>query len=134
MALTDSGVGRIIYRGIPEGGFTMVCEEAVHTGDLLGIGTTLGSVYPVDSDAGEQGRLIAGENGATGDHIQCYVMAILGGFTDGTEAGAVYPSATDGQWTETADTDSSDSDTIVGYVLTETEILAIPSMRPDSTA
>ncbi len=132
MALTD-GVGRIIYRGIPEGGVTMVCEEAVNCGDLLGIGTTLGSVFPVNSDDGEFGRFVAGENGVTGDHIQCYFIAVLGGFTGGTEGNPVYPSDTDGQYTETADTDGSDTDNIIGYVLTETEIMVTP-VRADSTA
>ncbi len=132
MALTDTGVGRIIYRGIPEGGVTMVCEEAVSCGDLLGIGTTLGSVFPVDSDDAEYGRLIAGGNGATGDHIQVYVMSVIGGFTGGTEGNPVYPSGTAGRYTETVDSDGGDTDNIIGYVLTETEIMVTP-VRADST-
>ncbi len=132
MALTE-GVTRYIVKGWPTQGTPMQCAEAVKLGDLVGIDTN-GYVFPVDSDDGEQGRGVAGAKGATGRFIPVYIGAIIGGFTGGTEAGAVYPSGTAGQWTETADVNSSDSDTIVGYVITETMILAIPAMRADSTA
>ena len=132
MALTDSSPGRIIFYGTPEGGFNMDCAERVYAGDLLGISAT-GTVVPVDSDDAQHGRLVAGGNGATGDPIPCYVMAVIGGFTGGTEGAAVYPSGTAGQYTETVDTDSGDSNEIVGYVLSESEILVTP-IRADSTA
>jgi hypothetical protein len=60
-------------------------------------------------------------------------MAVIGGFTDGTEGNAVYTSGTAGQYTETVDTDSGDTNEIVGYVLTETEILVTP-VRAHATA
>ena len=125
MALTDSSAGRIIYRGIPEGGFTMECAERVYTGDLLAVHTD-GTVKPADSDDAEHGILVAGDNGADGDFIPCYVMAVIGGFTGGTEAGAVYTSATAGQYSETVDSTSGDTSEIVGYILSETEILVTP--------
>jgi hypothetical protein len=129
MALTEGT--RKIVAGIPDGGFTMPCAEAVKYGDLLGVSAT-GTVAPVDSDDAEHGRLIAAASGATGEYIPCYWMAVIDGFTGGTEAGAVYPSATPGAYTETADTTAGDSNEIIGYILSETMIMVMPSVRADS--
>ena len=131
MALIEGS--RIIVAGWPTGGFPMECAEAITCGDLIGISST-GLAFPVDSGEGEQGRGVAGKSGTTGRFIPVYIGAIIGGFTGGTEAGALYPSETAGQWTETADVTGSDTNTIVGYVITETMILAIPGVRADSTA
>ena len=131
MALTEGS--RKIVAGWPIGGFPMECAETIKCGDLLAI-SSAGELVPVDSDDGEQARLIAGKSGEDGDFIPCYVGAIVEGFTGCTEAAAIYPSITAGQYTETADTTGSDTNTIIGYALTETMILAIPGMRADSTA
>ena len=131
MALTEGT--RKIVAGIPESGIQMTCAEAIKRGDLLGVDTD-GKVFPVDSDDAEHGRLVAGTDGAADDVIPCYWMAVIDGFTSGTEAAAIYPSSTPGSYTETADTDSGDSDEIVGYALTETMIMVMPAVRADSTA
>ena len=131
MALTEGT--RIIVAACPDIGIFMTTSEAVSQGDLLGIDSN-GYVFPVDSDDGEQGRLVAGSGGASGATIQCYWMAVIDGFTGGTEAAAIYPSTTAGSYTETADTTGSDTNTIVGYVMTETMIMVMPGVRADSTA
>jgi len=133
MALTEGT--RVIYAAAPSFGIPMTVQasKTVKVGDALTVHTD-GTVRPADSDDGDQVRLIAGENGNAGDKISCYWMAVIDGFTGGTEAAAVYLSSTPGQYTETADTDSGDTDTIIGYVLTETKILVLPAVRADSTA
>jgi len=129
MALTEGT--RKIVAGVPENGMPMPCAEAVKRGDLLGVNSD-GEVFPVDSDDAEHGRLVAGTDGAADETIPCYWVAVIDGFTDGTEAGALYPSSTPGSYSETADTDASDSNEIVGYILTETMIVVLPAVRADS--
>lgn len=131
MALTEGT--RKIVAATPDIGLYMEAAETITVGDLLAI-VSDGTVEPVDSDDGEQARLVALESGADGDTIQCAWMAVIDGFTGGTEAAAVYPSTTAGQYTETADVTGSDTNTIVGYVLTETKIMVMPGVRADSTA
>jgi len=128
MALTEGT--RKIVAGIPENGVPMVCDEAIKRGDLLAVTST--GVEPADSDAAEQGRLIAGTDGATGETIPCYWLAVIDGFTGGTPASAVYVSSTPGEYTETADTVATHTNTIVGYILTATMIIALPAVRADS--
>jgi len=133
MALTEGT--RIIYSAAPEFGIPMTVQAAktVKRGDALTVHSD-GTVRAADSDDGDQVRLIAGEDGNAGEKIPCYWMAVIDGFTGGTEAGAVYLSSTAGEYTVTADTDAQDTNTIIGYVLTETKILVLPGVRADSTA
>lgn len=131
MALTEGT--RVIVAASPPQGIPMEAAERINLGDLLAV-TATGTVEPCDSDDAEHGRLIALAGGETGDTIPCAWTAVIDGFTSGTEAAAIYPSGTPGSYTETADTDSGDSDEIVGYVLTETMIIVMPGVRADSTA
>lgn len=128
MALTEGT--RVIVAGIPEKGIPMICAEAVAYGDLLAVDAN-GKVEPVDSDDAEHARLVAGEAGATNDVIPCYWIAVMDGFTGGTEGAALYPCGTDGQVSETIETDAGDSNEIVGYVLTTTMIIILPAIRAD---
>ena len=131
MALTEGT--RVIEQAVPNYGIPMKCGEAVKYGDLVGVDSN-GEIFPVDSDDGEHGRLIAGADGAPGDIIPCFTEAVISGYTSGTEAAALYPSGTAGSVSETADTDADDSNEIVGYVLTETKAWLKPGVRPDSVA
>ena len=131
MALTEGT--RSVVAGWPDKGIPMICAEAVKYGDLLAVDAD-GKVIPCDSDDAEHGRLIAGAAGAADEVIPCYLWAIIDGFTGGTEGGKVYPSATDGQYSETADVTGGDSNEIVGHILTETMILVLPGVRADSVA
>ena len=130
MALTEGT--RVIVAAIPENGIKMTCLETVKRGDLLGVTASTGTVFPVNSDDAEQGRLVAGTDGDAGEVIPCYWMAVIDGFTGGTQGGAVYPFTTAGQYTETADTTAADTNTIVGYILTATMIIVLPGVRADS--
>lgn len=131
MALTEGT--RVIEQAVPNYGIPMTCAEAIKYGDLVGIDAN-GKLIQVDSDDADHGRFIAGADGNAGDVIPCFTLAVISGYTGGTEGAALYPSATPGQITETADVTSGDSNEIVGYVLTETKILAMPGVRADSTA
>lgn len=128
MALTEGT--RVIVAGEPACGVPMECAEAVKRGDLLAVDAN-GKVEPVDSDDAEHGRLVAGVDGETGETIPCYWLAVIDGFTGGTEAAPLYPSGTDGQVSESIETDAGDSNEIVGYVLTETMIMLLPGVRAD---
>lgn len=130
MALTEGN--RIIYASWPDKGITLTASEAVKVGDLLGIASS--KVFPVDSDDGEQGRFVALADAEASESVPCAVGAIIGGFTGGTSAGAVYPSTTAGQYTETADVTGGDTNTIVGYIIDAYTILVLPAVRADSTA
>ena len=129
MALTE-GVARKIIAGWPTGGFAMPCEEAVKCGDLLSISGT-GTLIPANATTDEEPRLVAGGNGIAGQYIPCYVGAFIDGFTGGTEAAALYLSTTDGQYNESSATGTTDTVQIIGYVITQTMILATPAMRAD---
>ena len=124
---------RVLYAVAPEFGIPMTVQAAktVKRGDALTVHTD-GTVRAANSDDGDQVRMIAGQEGAAGDVIPCHWMAVIDGFTGGTEAAPVYLSNTAGQYTETADTTAADTNTIIGYVLTETKILVLPSVRADS--
>lgn len=130
MALTEGN--RIIYASWPDKGFPVTASEAVKVGDLLGIASS--KVFPVDSDDGEQGRFVALADADASQAVPCAMGAIIGGFTGGTSAGAVYPGTTAGQYTESADSDSGDTNTIVGYIIDANTIIVLPAVRADSTA
>ena len=130
MALTE-GTRRIVA-GIPESGIVMQCAEAIKYGDLLAIDAN-GKVEPADADDAEHGRLVAAASGATDEYIPCYWMAVIDGYTGGTEAAAIYvDETTAGCVTETVDTDAGDTNEIVGYVMTSTMVMILPAVRADS--
>ena len=128
MALTEGS--RRIVKGWPTGGFPMPCDEAVDCGDLVSISST-GTLIPANATDDDEPRLIAGGDGIAGQYIPCYVGAFIEGFTGGTEAAALYLSTTDGEYTESSATGTTDTVQIIGYVITLTMILAIPGMRAD---
>lgn len=134
MAFADNQTARVIIGASPEFGVPMAIAtgETVYTGDLLGVASD--KVFPVDSDDAEHGRLVAGRGGAAGDIIPCHTSAIIGGFSGATSAAPIYPGATAGQYTETADVTAGDSNEIVGYMLTDTIAMVVPAVRADSVA
>ena len=83
-----------------------------------------------------QGRLVAGEDGASGDVVTAYRRAVVSGYSGGTAGNAVYVAeGTDyGEITETQPTTSGDCDTIIGYVASATVAALEPGSRADSTA
>ena len=133
MAFSDPGKGRIIEQG--EGLVKITLAEAVKAGDIMGYSSgwkrslaTVGTAI--------QGRLVAGEDGASGDVITAYRRAVVSGYSGGTAGNPIYVAeGTDnGKITETKPTTSGDCDTIIGYMVSATVAAMEPGSRSDSTA
>ena len=136
MAFADPATGRKIIdsgRGTEPGRVTLA--EACKVGDVLGYSSgwkralaTTGSVI--------QGRVVALRGGASGDVIPVSANPVVGGYTGATPGNYVYVAegSDNGKVTETAPTDSSDADTIIGIALSATEVLFFLNSRADSVA
>ena len=133
MAFSDPGKGRIIEQG--EGLVKITLAEACKAGDVLGYSSGWKRALATVGTA-IQGRLVAGEDGASGDVVTAYRRAVVSGYSDGTPGNAVYVAeGTDyGKITETKPTTSSDCDTIIGYMVSATVAALEPGSRADSTA
>ena len=133
MALSDPGTGRIIEQG--EGSVKITLAEACKAGDVLGYSSGWKRALATVGTA-IQGRLVAGEDGASGDVITAYRRAVVGGYSGGTAGNAVYVAeGTDyGKITETKPTTSGDCDTVAGYMVSATAGALEPGSRDDSTA
>ena len=82
-----------------------------------------------------QTKFIALEGGVSGDVIEVCAEAVIGGFTAGTVGGLVYNeegAGVGGGYTETAPSTGGDVNTILGYILSATEIYVAPSVRAGS--
>ena len=136
MALSDSQANGIIDYGENEAEITLA--SAAKVGDCIGwssgwqraLGTTAG-VIPM--------RCVAGEDGATGQKIKAYFGKVgLSGsrFSGGTAGAALYVAegTSVGKYTETAPSDTGDSTTKVGYMISANEATLIPNRNPDTTA
>ncbi|MCH8863848.1 MAG: hypothetical protein IIB13_00580 [Chloroflexi bacterium] len=133
MAFSDPGKGRIIEQG--EGLVRVTLAEACKAGDILGYSSGWKRALATTGTA-VQGRLVAGEAGASGDVITAYRRAVISGYSGGTAGNAVYVAeGTDnGQVTETQPTTTGDCDTLIGYMASATVAALEPGSRTDSTA
>ena len=133
MAFSDPGTGRIIEQG--EGLVKITLAEGVKAGDILGYSSGWKRALATVGTA-IQGRLVAGEDGASGDVITAYRRAVVGDYAGGTAGNPVYVAeGTDyGKITETKPTTSGDCDTIIGYTVSATTAALEPGSRADSTA
>lgn len=133
MAFSDPGKGRIIEQG--EGLVRVTLAEACKAGDILGYSSGWKRALATTGTA-VQGRLVAGEDGASGDVITAYRRAVISGYSGGTAGNAVYVAGgTDnGQVTETQPTTTGDCDTLIGYMASATVAALEPGSRTDSTA
>ena len=133
MAFSDPGTGRIIEQG--EGLVKITLAEACKAGDILGYSSGWKRALATVGTA-IQGRLVAGEDGASGDLITAYRRAVVGSYSGGTDGNAVYAAeGTDnGEITETAPSTTGDCDTIIGYMASATVAALEPGSRTDSTA
>ncbi len=133
MAFSDPGKGRIIEQG--EGLVRVTLAEACKAGDILGYSSGWKRALATTGTA-IQGRLVAGEAGASGDVITAYRRAVISGYSGGTAGNAVYVAeGTDnGQVTETQPTTTGDCDTLIGYMASATMAALEPGSRTDSTA
>ncbi|MBA7660285.1 hypothetical protein ES703_68287 [subsurface metagenome] len=132
MAFSDPGKGRITEQG--EGLVKITLAEACKAGDVLGYSLGWKRALATAGTA-VQGRLVAGEDGASGDVITAYRRAVVSGYSGGTAGNPVYVAeGTDnGKITETKPTTSGDCDTIIGYVVSATVAALEPGSRADST-
>ena len=133
MAFSDPGTGRIIEQG--EGLVRITLAESCKAGDILGYSSGWKRALATVGTA-IQGRVVAGEDGASGDVITAYRRAVVSDYSGGTAGNAVYVAeGTDyGQITETQPTTSGDCDTIIGYMVSATAAALEPGSRADSTA
>jgi hypothetical protein len=133
MAFSDPGKGRIIEQG--EGLVKITLAEACKAGDVLGYSSGWKRALATVGTA-IQGRLVAGEEGASGDVITAYRRAVVSGYSGGTAGNAVYVAegTAYGQITETQPSTTGDCDTIIGYVVSAAVAALEPGSRADSTA
>ncbi len=133
MAFSDPGKGRIIEQG--EGLVRITLVEDVVAGDILGYSSGWKKALATVGTA-IQGRLVAGEDGASGDVITAYRRAVASGYSGGIAGNAVYAAeGTDsGKITETRPTTTGDCDTIAGYMVSATVAALEPGSRTDSIA
>ncbi len=133
MALTEaSPIRRIVKEAY--GRCRITLAETVKQGDALGYSSgwkrslaTVGTVIPCE--------LIALEAGISGDVIEAAAGGVLGGFTGGTPGSALYQAegSAYGEYTETKPTTGSDIDTVIGRILSASEVLVLPSVRAADT-
>jgi len=135
MALTEASPRNRTVKAVgPK--FKVTLSGTVAAGDVLGYNSgwvralaTVGTAI--------QGKLIACESGVSGDVIECTREAFISGFTSGTVGGLVYVeegAGVGGGYTETAPATTGDVNTIIGYVISATEIYVAPSTRAGSTS
>ena len=133
MAFSDPGKGRIIEQG--EGLVKITLAENCKAGDILGYSSGWKRALATVGTA-IQGRLVAGEDGASSDVITAYRRAVVSGYSGGTPGNPVYVAegTDDGKITETKPTTSGDCDPIIGYMVSATVAAVEPGSRADSTA
>lgn len=108
----------------------------VTRGDILGYSSgwkralaTAGSVV--------QGRLVALQDGVSGDVIRAAQFAVVTGrYSGATPGNAIYVAegSDNGKVTETAPSTTNDANTIIGRAIDATTLLLYPGIKPDSTA
>lgn len=116
--------------------FKLTLSGTVIAGDCIGYSSGWKRALATVATA-IQTKLIALEGGNSGDVIEVAREAIISGFTGGTPGGLVYNeegAGDGGGYTETAPITVGDVNTILGHILSATEILAAPSVRAGSTA
>jgi len=135
MALTEASPRDRIVRAIgPK--FKVTLAGTVLAGDAIGYATGWKRALATVGTA-IQTELIALESGVSGDVIEVSETAVIGGFTGGTPGGLVYNeegAGVGGGYTETAPATTGDVNTIIGRILSATDILVSPSVRAGSVA
>lgn len=116
--------------------FKVTLSGTVAAGDAIGYASGWKRALATVGTA-IQGKLIALEAGVSGDVIEVTTAAFIDGFSGGTAGGLLYVeegAGVGGGYTETAPATTGDVNTIIGYVLSATEVYAAPSTRAGSVA
>ena len=136
MAFADSQSSAVIDYGEEETLITLA--GTVKVGDA--IGWSSGRVRALATVATAiQLRCVAGEDGVSGQRIKAYFgkTSISGSrFSGGTAGSALYVAeGTDnGKYTETIPSTSGDCTTVVGYVVSASEVVILPGRNTDSVS
>jgi len=134
LALSDAQAGGVLKAaGSP---IRLLLAGTVVKGDLIGFATGWKRALATTGTA-IQGKYIAGEDGVSGDTINCYSEVVLSGrITGATPGGAVYGAegTSNGMYTETAPTTGGDCNKIVGTILSATELHLFPCARAETVA
>ncbi len=135
MALTEATPRRRIVKEVGAK-FPITLSGTVVAGDAIGYASgwvralaTVGTAIDME--------LVALEDGDSGDVIEVAAAAVIGGFTGGTPGGPAYNeegAGVGGGYTETAPSTTNDVNTIIGRILSATEIFVNPSVRAGSVA
>jgi len=133
MAFADTQTGAVLLHG--ESPASIELAGTVAKGDAVGFSG--GWKRALATAAGViQLRCIAGEDGVSGQKITAYfgVVLIDARFTGATAGGALYVAegTSNGMFTQTAPTTSTDANTIVGYALSATSAALTPNFNVDS--
>jgi hypothetical protein len=136
MAFADDGISRKIENSnVGPGAPIVTLAEACKRGDVLGYDSgwkralaATGSVI--------QGRVVALQEGESGDEVPVSPCPVVSGYTGATSGGYIYVAegSDNGKITQTAPTDSGDANTIIGIALSATTVMFFLNARPDSTA
>ena len=135
MALTENATrNRNVIAAGPK--FKVALSGTVQAGDCIGYASGWKRALATVATA-IQTKLIALQDGVSDDTIKATTEAVVDGFTGGTVGGLVYNeegAGVGGGYTETAPATTGDVNTILGYILSATEIYVAPSVRAGSTA
>ena len=134
MAFADPGKDRqIIDSGVGRYPPTVTLAVACKRGDVLGYSSGWKPALATVSSV-VQGRVVALSDGAIGDVIAVSPRALVGGYTGATPGNPVYVAegTSNGQITETIPATTNDATTVVGLVLSATEVLFNLGARADS--
>jgi hypothetical protein len=116
MAFADTSTRHLLEAMLP---VKITLAEACDTGDPLGYST---GWKRADANNSIYMELIAGEAGAIGDVITAYRLAVVEGFTGGTDGGALYLSDTAGKYGSSAGSVSQ----VCGQMISETAAFLFP--------
>ncbi len=134
MALTDAQAGGSILEYTDK--LRVLLAGDASRGDLLGFASGWKRALATVGTA-IQGRLIALEDGLSGETINAVASAVITGrITGATPGGAVYgeEGTGNGKYTEVAPATTGDVNKIIGYVIDATTIRVEPMMRADSVS
>lgn len=131
MALTDNTTGgRIILQGI--GKVRIALSDTVEVGDMLGVSSNTWVRALATTPNQVHARLVAGQAGISGEEIDAYPLAVIGGLTGMTIGALVYVAegTLKGEVTATAPSTTGDVNAPVGISLTATDWFAHPGSMP----
>ena len=118
MAFADTGTRTIVHADLPVQ-ITLAAGVTVNTGDPLGNSS---GWKPADANNSIYMELIAGEHGEGGDVIVAYRLAVVEGFSGGTDGADLYLSDTAGKYSDSPGSVSQ----VCGQMVSATRAVLMP--------